>query len=80
MVMCRLIETIPVARSVGTTISITKLFSNLPVRRSEFVKNIKKQYNKLLSILQAYAVISTNVRFRVVNSNGNKVGTNKKRR
>lgn len=39
------------ARKVGTTVTVKKLFSNLPVRSKEFKRNIRKEYGKLLSLL-----------------------------
>lgn len=39
------------ARQVGTTVTVKKLFSNLPVRSKEFSRNIRKEYGKLISLL-----------------------------
>lgn len=39
------------ARQIGTTVTIQKLFSNLPVRSKEFSRNIRKEYGKLISLL-----------------------------
>ena len=39
------------ARQIGTTITVKKLFSNLPVRSKEFSRNIRKEYGKLISLL-----------------------------
>eukprot|EP00116_Pleurobrachia_bachei_P002005 sb/3462267/ len=55
------------ARGRGTTVTIENLFSTLPVRHKEFIKNIKKEYHKAVDGLQAYAMISTNVRLHCVN-------------
>ncbi|KAI5301540.1 hypothetical protein KEM56_001617, partial [Ascosphaera pollenicola] len=54
-----------VAGQKGTTISVEDLFRRLPVRRKELEKNAKREYGKLVTLLQAYACISTNVRFSV---------------
>lgn len=51
----------------GTTVVVEAIFKNLPVRRQELEKNIKREYGKVLSLLQAYACISTNVRISVSN-------------
>ncbi|CAN0514066.1 unnamed protein product, partial [Ectocarpus sp. 8 AP-2014] len=59
-------ETSP--RQVGTTVSISNMFEPLPVRRGEFRRNIKKQFNKLLRGMQAYALISLGVRITVTNT------------
>ncbi|GAM84571.1 hypothetical protein ANO11243_025670 [Dothideomycetidae sp. 11243] len=55
------------AAQKGTIVAVEKLFKNLPVRRKELEKNIKREYSKVLNLLQAYACISTNVRFAVWN-------------
>lgn len=39
------------ARQIGTTVTVTKLFSNLPVRSKEFRRNIRNEYGKLISLL-----------------------------
>ena len=44
------------------------MFEPLPVRRGEFRRNIKKQFNKLLRGMQAYALISLGVRITVTNT------------
>ena len=48
-------------------VAVENLFLNLPVRRRELEKNIKREYGKALGVLQAYACISTNVKFAVSN-------------
>lgn len=54
-----------VASQKGTTVAVENLFMNLPVRRRELEKNIKREYGKVLGVLQAYACISTNTKFTV---------------
>ncbi|KAI8109462.1 hypothetical protein M9434_000744 [Picochlorum sp. BPE23] len=61
-----------VARTVGTTIAVKDLFHSLPVRHKEFKKNLKRDYSKLVSILQSYALIYTHVRFLCTNQVGNR--------
>lgn len=56
-----------VASQQGTTVVVEGLFSNLPVRRRELEKNIKREYGKVLGILQAYACITTSSRVSVSN-------------
>ncbi|CAN1353276.1 DNA mismatch repair protein PMS1 [Linum perenne] len=51
------------ARQVGTTVTVKKLFSNLPVRSKEFKRNMRKEFGKLISLLNAYALIAKGVRF-----------------
>ncbi|KDR71587.1 hypothetical protein GALMADRAFT_75124, partial [Galerina marginata CBS 339.88] len=46
-----------VARTRGTTITLTNLFSPLPVRRKEFERNAKREFGKALALLNAYALV-----------------------
>ena len=63
----RLKGTQVVASQRGTTVVVEKLFMNLPVRRRELEKNVKREYGKVVGLLQAYACISTNTKFVVSN-------------
>ncbi|KAI9843652.1 MAG: hypothetical protein M1838_002527 [Thelocarpon superellum] len=54
-----------VAAQRGTSVHVERLFQTLPVRRRELEKNIKREYGKVLVVLQAYACISLGVRFAV---------------
>ena len=63
----RLKATSIVASQKGTTVAVENLFATLPVRRRELEKNIKREYGKVLTILQAYACISTQVKLSVSN-------------
>ncbi|XP_076912863.1 DNA mismatch repair protein PMS1-like [Bidens hawaiensis] len=64
------------ARQVGTTVTVKKLFSNLPVRCKEFHRNIRKEYGKLISLLHAYALTAKGVRLVCKNTIGkNKTST-----
>lgn len=56
-----------IAAKQGTLVVVDSLFYNLPVRRKELEKTIKREYNKVLALLNAYACISTNVKFSVSN-------------
>ena len=56
-----------VASQKGTTVAVENIFANLPVRRRELDKNIKREYGKALTILQAYACISAQVKLSVSN-------------
>ena len=56
-----------IASQKGTTVVVENIFRNLPVRRQQLETNIKREYGKVLGILQAYACISVNVRFSVSN-------------
>ncbi|EDW62209.1 mismatch repair endonuclease PMS2 isoform X1 [Drosophila virilis] len=52
----------PCARGVGTTVTLSNLFATLPVRRRDFTRNIKKEFNKMCQILQAYCLVTRGVR------------------
>lgn len=54
-----------VAAQKGTTISIEGLFKNLPVRRRELERNIKREWNRVIGVLNQYACILTGVKFTV---------------
>ena len=56
-----------VASQRGTTVAVETIFKNLPVRRQELERNIKREYGKVLSLLQAYACISVNAKVSVSN-------------
>ncbi|XP_066320846.1 DNA mismatch repair protein PMS1-like isoform X1 [Miscanthus floridulus] len=58
------------ARQVGTTVTVEKLFSTLPVRSKEFSRNIRKEYGKVISLLNAYALIAKGVRLLCTNTVG----------
>ncbi|KAG8906774.1 hypothetical protein FRB99_006151 [Tulasnella sp. 403] len=46
-----------IARQRGTTATVTNLFAPLPVRRKELERNIKREYGKVLALLDAYALV-----------------------
>lgn len=56
-----------VATLKGTTVCVANLFKNLPVRRKELERNIRRDYAKVLGLLQAYASICVGVKFSVFN-------------
>ncbi|CAR27365.1 hypothetical protein ZYGR_0I06390 [Zygosaccharomyces rouxii] len=70
----KLINKSTTSRNRGTTIQLSELFNNLPVRKKEFSKNCKKQFAKCLTMLQSYSVIQDDIKFSVwhVTSNGRK--------
>lgn len=63
----RLISKNPCARDVGTTVSLQNLFSTLPVRHREFLRNIKREFSKLVHVLQGYCLVSTGIRITCSN-------------
>lgn len=46
------------ARSVGTTVLMENIFYSLPVRHKEFKRNLKREYHKLMHVIQCYCLIS----------------------
>lgn len=54
-------------RKTGTTVKVEKLFHRLPVRRTNFIKNEKREIQKTLTTLMAYALM-TGARFVVQSS------------
>jgi DNA mismatch repair protein PMS2 len=54
-----------VAAQKGTTVTVEGLFNNLPVRRRELERNIKKEWNRVIGVLNQYACILTGVKFSV---------------
>jgi len=46
-------STADVARKVGTTVAVVKVFDALPVRRADLIKRIKLHRAKMLRLLQA---------------------------
>ncbi|OVA02657.1 DNA mismatch repair protein [Macleaya cordata] len=61
------------ARQIGTTVTVEKLFSTLPVRSKEFSRNIRREYGKLISLLNAYALIAKGVRLVCTNTTGKNI-------
>lgn len=61
----------PCARGIGTTVTLSSLFETLPVRRRDFVRNIKKEFTKMCQILQAYCLGSRGVRIICSNQTAN---------
>ncbi|XP_062820498.1 mismatch repair endonuclease PMS2 isoform X1 [Anolis carolinensis] len=61
---------VPCPRQQGTTVSVQQLFHTLPVRHKEFQRNIKKEYAKMVQVLQAYCIVSTGVRITCTNQVG----------
>lgn len=66
----------PAPMTKGTIVKISSLFEGMPVRRSEFVKNIKREYTKCIGLIQAYALIATNVRISCVSQTDKKYVSN----
>lgn len=62
----KLASSSPIAREVGTTVSVRELFKRLPVRHKEFMRNCKSQVSATLRLIQSYAIAQPQVRFSVV--------------
>ncbi|KAM6951061.1 mismatch repair endonuclease PMS2, partial [Aplochiton taeniatus] len=65
-----LVQRTPQPRQPGTTVTLQQLFATLPVRHKEFQRNIKKEYAKMIHILQSYCIISAGVRITCSNQTG----------
>ncbi|KAI0532560.1 hypothetical protein GGR58DRAFT_517612 [Xylaria digitata] len=61
----KLCSTSVVAAQKGTTVLVEGLFHNLPVRRRELERNIKREWNRVLGVLNQYACIQTGLKFSV---------------
>lgn len=66
----KIVQKVPYPRQKGTTVSVQQLFYTLPVRHREFLRNIKKEYARMVQILQAYCIISDGVRINCTNQVG----------
>jgi DNA mismatch repair protein PMS2 len=54
-----------IAAQKGTTVTVEGLFKNLPVRRRELERNIKREWSKVINLLNQYACILIGVKFSV---------------
>lgn len=55
------------ARNYGTTVNVTDFFITLPVRRGEFLKNYKKDFSKMVQLIQEYCLVLTGVKILCTN-------------
>lgn len=55
----------------GTSVTMTDLFKDLPVRLKNFNKHSKREYSKSLSLIIAYLLAYTNIRFTVFSIGAN---------
>jgi hypothetical protein len=62
------ISSTPISHAVGTSVSVKEVFRNLPVRQEEFLKNVKREYGKLLPLIQSYMLICDNVKISLFNT------------
>ncbi|KAB5577781.1 hypothetical protein GE09DRAFT_1260600 [Coniochaeta sp. 2T2.1] len=61
----KLKKTSVVSGHKGTTVIVENLFYNLPVRRRELERNIKREWGKVINLLNQYACVQTGVKFSV---------------
>ena len=52
---------------VGTTVGVEKLFTTLPVRHREFLRNVKKEFARMIQTLTAYCLVSHSVKITCSN-------------
>ncbi|KAJ2845262.1 ATP-binding mismatch repair protein, partial [Coemansia brasiliensis] len=69
----QLVERKSVARERGTTVRLCEMFARWPVRHQEMKRNIKREFQRLVSLIEQYAVVSDGVRLSL--SNQTKSGT-----
>ncbi|XP_050425416.1 mismatch repair endonuclease PMS2 [Adelges cooleyi] len=65
---------VPCARQVGTAVTLTNLFSTLPVRYKEFHRNLKKEFGKMIQVVTGYCLVATQV--KILCSNQTKSNNN----
>ena len=66
----RIAEQTPKARGRGTTVTLVNLFAAWPVRLREMQKNVKREFAKMVQLLQGYCLVRPDVRFSCVNTTG----------
>lgn len=54
-----------IAAKEGTTVYVEDIFHNLPVRRRELERNVKREYNKAVALLNQYACIQVGLKLTV---------------
>jgi hypothetical protein len=50
---------------VGTTVSLLKLFSSLPVRQKEFHRSLHREFAKMTQLLYAYCLVCINTKYDI---------------
>ncbi|XP_070187298.1 mismatch repair endonuclease PMS2-like isoform X1 [Littorina saxatilis] len=63
----QIVSKTPIPRQQGTTVSMQNLFHTLPVRHKEFQRNLKKEFSKMVQVLNAYCIVNTGVRITCSN-------------
>ncbi|KAH3901337.1 ATP-binding mismatch repair protein SCDLUD_002828 [Saccharomycodes ludwigii] len=67
----QLIDCKVASRNKGTTITVSHLFSNLPVRRKDFEKNHKRKFTHCCNMIQDHAIIQDGITITVWNISSN---------
>ena len=49
------------ARQKGTTVSIRNIFQSLPVRRKQFLANLKREFDRAVKYITSYCLICSDV-------------------
>ncbi|CAG2170360.1 unnamed protein product [Oppiella nova] len=62
----------PMARTVGTTVSVENLFHKIPVRRKEFCRNINRQFDQMVRLVYGYCIGCVGLRITLSNEKLNK--------
>jgi len=65
----QLSQSSPKARDKGTTVHVTDLFKPLAVRYKTFKRGLKREYTKMITVVQSYALVCCHVRFSLSNQN-----------
>lgn len=60
-----------VARQPGTSVILKNIFSTLPVRRKQFLKTMRKEFTKLCTLLYAYCLIPSGIRYSCTHTTSN---------
>ncbi|ELP93013.1 DNA mismatch repair protein mutL, putative [Entamoeba invadens IP1] len=65
-------QTKTVQRKRGTTVVVKKLFAENRIRREEFMRSKNKDMAKVVTLLQSYALLLTNIKIVLTNKTSNK--------
>lgn len=65
-------QTTLVSGKKGTKVVVSEIFAGMPVRQKNFLKHIKREYTKTLSLVMAYLLAYPHIRFTVFNTHKNK--------
>ncbi|OLN95957.1 DNA mismatch repair protein PMS1-like protein 2 [Colletotrichum chlorophyti] len=63
----------PVSRRIGTTVDVSDLFSDLPVRRQQYVRESKKAHAQIKDLLQTCALVRPHIRISLRVQKNNKL-------